>query len=165
MSRGFSQRGFGRLTHRDRSVLRLNTAALPDLIFTVLFFFMVVTHMREVKLRVHYDVPNGTQLEKLVRKSAVSHIYIGPPVREFQFQLGTTPRIQLNDKLADVDEIAAFIKNERDHMTAEDRERMTISIKADYTTPMGMVSDVKNALRKAGALVVNYSSSPSGKHK
>ena len=71
MTRGFSQRGFGRLTRREHTVPRLNTAALPDLIFTVLFFFMIVTHMRDVKLRVHYDVPNGTQLEKLIRKSAV----------------------------------------------------------------------------------------------
>jgi len=165
MTRGFSQRGFGRLTRREHTVPRLNTAALPDLIFTVLFFFMIVTHMRDVKLRVHYDVPNGTQLEKLIRKSAVSFIYIGPPARELQSQLGTAPRIQLNDKIATVEQIAAFIKEEREHMSPEDQERMTVSIKADRSTPMGMVNDVKNALRRSGALVINYSSRPSAKEQ
>ena len=143
----------------------LNLASMPDLIFTVLFFFMIVTHMRTVTLRVHYDVPHGTQLEKLVRKSSVTFIYIGPPARELQSQLGTEPRIQLNDKLADIDQIAAFIKTEREHMSPEDQKRMTVSIKADSSTPMGMVNDVKNALRRAGALVINYSSRPTAKEQ
>ena len=68
-----------------REVPMLNTAALPDLIFTVLFFFITVTHMREVTLKVKYRVPEGTELTSLVKKSAVTYIYIGrlyrPPCR------------------------------------------------------------------------------------
>ena len=42
----------------------LNTASLPDLIFSVLFFFMIVTHMRKETLKVQYRVPQGTELTR-----------------------------------------------------------------------------------------------------
>ena len=142
----------------DRSVPGLNTAALPDLIFTVLFFFMIVTHMRDVELKVQYKVPQGTELEKLTRKSTVSFIYMGPPAKRLQPTMGTATRIQLNDKYATVDDIGRFVEQERSRMSPRDRERMTISIKADRSTDMGVVTDVKQALRRANALVVNYSS-------
>ena len=60
-----------------RSVPQLNTASLPDLIFTVLFFFMVVTHMRQTTIKVEFRMPQGTQLTRLTKKSTVSYIYIG----------------------------------------------------------------------------------------
>lgn len=64
--------------NRDRRQMpQLNTASLPDLIFTVLFFFMVVTHMRTVTLKVSFRVPQGTELTRLTKKTAVSYIYIG----------------------------------------------------------------------------------------
>lgn len=158
MTMHFSRRGFGGFRRRDHEVPRLNTAALPDLIFSVLFFFMIVTHMRDVELKVQYQVPQGTELEKLVRKSAVSYIYIGPPSKEWQPAMGTDTRIQLNDKYADVSDIANYLADERRRMSPADVERQVVSIKADKATDMGIISDVKMAVRRANALVVNYSS-------
>ena len=137
---------------RDHEVPGLNTASLPDLIFTVLFFFMIVTHMREVQVLVKYQTPHGTELEKLTKKSAVSYIYIGEPID------GHAPTaMQLNDKLADTDDIAAYISAERARMTPDDLKKMTVSIRADRHTRMGMITDVKQTLRKVGALKINYS--------
>ena len=164
----FDQDGRGLRMHgrsRDRSVPRLNTAALPDLIFTVLFFFMIVTHMRDVTLKVQYTVPQGTEVEKLKRKSAVAFIYIGPPAKALQPKLGTETRIQLNGKFATVNDIGRFIEEERQQMAPEDRDRMVVSIKADKHTDMGIVNDVKQALRRANALVVNYSSKEEDKEE
>ncbi len=67
-----------------RGMPELNTSSLPDLIFTMLFFFMIVTTMREVTLKVQFQVPQGTELEKLEKKSLVSFIYIGKPLPEFR---------------------------------------------------------------------------------
>lgn len=133
----------------------LNTAALPDLIFTVLFFFMLVTHMRDVELKVRYDVPQGTELEKLTHKSAVSYIYIGKQIGSSD----TLMHIQLNDKIADVKEVKRYVESERSRMSSEEQGRMTVSIKADRQTPLGIVCDVKQELQKAGALKINYSAS------
>ena len=61
----------------ERDVPMLNTSSLPDLIFTVLFFFMIVTHMREVTLKVYYEVPQGTEIQKLGHKASIVQIYVG----------------------------------------------------------------------------------------
>lgn len=62
---------------RRHNVPTLNMASMPDLIFTVLFFFMIVTHMRRDELRVRLEVPQGTEVQKLNNKAAVVNIYIG----------------------------------------------------------------------------------------
>ena len=138
---------------RSRELPELNTASLPDLIFTVLFFFMIVTHMRDVDLQVRYEVPQGTELQKLTHKSAVTYVYIGrvkdAPVDSFY--------IQLNNSLATVDDIKAYVESERSKMSSEDQPRMTVSIKADRDVPFGIISDVKKALQQSFALKVNYS--------
>ena len=138
---------------RSRELPELNTASLPDLIFTVLFFFMIVTQMRDVDLQVRYEVPQGTELQKLTHKSAVTYVYIGrvkdAPVDSFY--------IQLNNSLATVDDIKAYVESERSKMSSEDQPRMTVSIKADRDVPFGIISDVKKALQQSFALKVNYS--------
>ncbi len=131
----------------------LNTAALPDLIFTVLFFFMIVTHMRKVELKVKYQVPAGTELSRLTKKSTVTYIYIGRGVGGSD----TKMRVQLNDKLSEVSDIVDYIVEERKRMSPEDVGKMTVSIKADRQADMGLVTDVKQALRQANALRINYS--------
>ncbi len=143
-------------THR-RQVPGLNTASLPDLIFTVLFFFMIVTHMRKVALKVKYQVPQGTELNRLTKKSTVTYIYIGRPTAEAQGAVGAGTRIQLNDKYADVADVADFVTAERNRMSPEDAQAMIVSIKADRQTDMGTITDVKQALRQANALRINYS--------
>ena len=137
----------------------LNTSSLPDLIFSILFFFMIVTSMREVELKVEFKIPQGTELEKLERKSLVSNIYFGKPSRDYRAKLGLASHIQLNDKLcSDVSHIRQYIQDERESLAERDKPFMKISIKADTNTQMGIITDVKMELRKAWALSIVYSS-------
>ena len=140
-----------------REMPALNTSSLPDLIFTLLFFFMIVTTMREVTLKVQFTLPQGTELEKLEKKSLVTFIYVGEPTQEYRAKMGTESRIQLNDSYAEVDEIQAYVTNERSSMKEEDQPFMTVSLKIDQDTKMGIVTDIKQALRQAYALKINYS--------
>ena len=140
-----------------REMPEMNTSSLPDLIFTILFFFMIVTTMREVTLKVKFTVPAGTELEKLAKKSAVSFIYVGPPTDALRGQFGTGTRIQLNDRYADTREVMDFIAQERQGMT--DQTKQVVSIKADVNTQMGVITDIKEVLRKSYALKLNYSAS------
>ena len=134
----------------------MNTSSLPDLIFTILFFFMIVTTMREVTLKVKFVVPAGTELEKLEKKSAVSFIYVGPPTDQLRAQYGSSTRIQLNDRYAEPSEVMDFIYQERQSMS--DQTAQVVSIKADQRTQMGYITDIKEVLRRSWALKVNYSS-------
>jgi biopolymer transport protein ExbD len=142
---------------KKREMPGLNTAALPDLIFTVLFFFMIVTHMRSVPMKVKYQVPSGTEITKLVKKSTITYIYIG--------KVGEDTRIQLNDKLATVADIEVYVKAERSRMQSEDMKRQVVSIKADRETDMRVITQVKQALRRANAYTINYSATQENKEK
>jgi biopolymer transport protein ExbD len=135
----------------------ISTASLPDIVFMLLFFFMVTTVMREVTLKINVDLPSATEVKKLEKKSLVSYIYIGEPKRPFQGTYGTQSRIQLNDQFATTDDIRDFITSEREQMSENDQKQMTVSLKVDDNTKMGIVTDVKQELRKASALKINYS--------
>lgn len=151
---------------RNHQMPGLNTASLPDLIFTVLFFFMIVTHMRQVRLKVHYRVPQGTELTRLTKKSAVSYVYIGRPVDSATGQARLSHPatvVQLNDKLVTPDELAGYMAEERERMSPEDKRQQVVSIKADLHTPMAVVNEVKLALRQAKTLRVSYSAVAKGK--
>ncbi len=139
----------------SREMPEMNTSSLPDLIFTILFFFMIVTTMREVTLKVKFTVPAGTELEKLEKKSAVSFVYVGPPIDQLRATMGSGTRIQLNDKFAEPAEIMDFVARERSTMS--DQTAQTISLKVDQKTKMGIVTDIKQVLRKSWALKINYS--------
>ncbi|TVR39909.1 MAG: biopolymer transporter ExbD [Bacteroidia bacterium] len=134
---------------------KINTASLPDIIFMLLFFFMVTTVMRETTLFVRTSLPTATEIQQLERRSLVSFIYIGPPLQTTVF--GTEPRIQLYDQFATVADIASFVEAERQATAEAERPLMTTSLKVDRETKMGIVTDVKQELRMVNALRVNYS--------
>lgn len=145
---------FRKMSHE---VPELNTSSLPDLIFSVLFFFMIVTHMRQVTLKVEYRAPQGKELTRLVKKSAVTHIYIGKPTKALQAKYGQQTMIQINDKFVTPEEVMDYVLAEKQRMSPEDQRLMIVSIKADKGTKMGVIMDVKQALRQAKVLRINYS--------
>ncbi|GAA4279933.1 ExbD/TolR family protein [Gaetbulibacter aestuarii] len=133
----------------------VNTAALPDIVFMLLFFFMVATVMRENTLMIQNNLPFADQVEKLDKKDLVMYIYIGKPSQNYK-QYGTEARIQLNDKFADVSDIPAFINAERASKREELVPFLTTALKVDSDANMGIVGDVKQELRKVNALKINY---------
>lgn len=135
----------------------LTTSSLSDIVFMLLFFFMVTTSMRESENKVLVKLPEATETAKLERKDLTSYINIGSPIRSLQAQFGADSRIQLNDSFKTVDDIRDFIAAERDAMSEADRQFMTVSIRADQNTRMGIVTDVKQELRRCSALKIMYS--------
>lgn len=145
----------------NKGVPPISTASLPDVIFMILFFFMTTTSMKETELRVAFTLPEATEIQKLEKKSLVSYIYVGQPTKHLQAQFGTAPRIQLNDTYRTPQDILDFIASERDKLNESDRNAMSVCIKADRYTRMGIITDVKQELRKANALRVTYAASKS----
>ncbi len=135
----------------------ISTASLPDIVFMLLFFFMVTTVMREVTLLVENKKPMATEIKKLEKKNLVTYVYIGKPKKRLQATVGKEPRVQLNDSFARLAEIKPFIIEERTAINEAERPLMTVSIKSDEEVKMGLISDVKQELRKAEALKLNYS--------
>ena len=142
---------------RGLSNPEVSTASLPDIIFMLLFFFMVVTVLRDAEIKVTNNVPSATELTKLERKSLVNYLYIGKPVQRFQATYGTKPRLQLGDKFADIAEIPLYLEKHRSSVPESQRGGISSSLRVDGEVTMGIVTDVKTQLRKAGQLKINYS--------
>lgn len=134
----------------------LNMGSMSDIVFMLLFFFMVITTMRESTLFVKITVPQGTEVSKLEKKSLVSYINVGVPMQQWQGKYGKEPVIQLNDQIADVSDISQFVELERADRNEMDRPNITTAIKADKEVRMGMVSDIKQELRNSGAYKIFY---------
>lgn len=137
----------------------ISTASLPDVIFMILFFFMVSTSMKDQDAKVRVTVPEATEVAKLTNKSLTSYILVGEPIPSLQAQFGTAPRIQLNDSFRSTQDILEFIASERDKLSEIERSQMTVALKADKSTRMGIVTDIKEELRKANALKISYTAS------
>ncbi|MDR0418606.1 MAG: biopolymer transporter ExbD [Prevotellaceae bacterium] len=146
---------FGR--KKSKEMPAISTASLPDVVYMLLFFFMVTTTMKQGEVIVKVIAPEATEWSKLERKSLVSYIYIGEPIRQYQAKFGTESRIQLNDSFRNLIDIRDFIAAEREARSEVDRQFMTTSLKIDQNTRMGIVTDVKQELRKVGALKISYS--------
>lgn len=133
------------------------TAALPDIIFMLLFFFMVTTVLRETTIMVEQKLPKSTQLSKLERKSLVSYVYIGKPKRTAIY--GSQPKIQVNDVFIEVKDVVRFVNQEKDKLSEVERDQITMSMKVDVDAKMGIVTDVQQEFKEANARKVLYSSS------
>jgi biopolymer transport protein ExbD len=140
--------------HKKKKMQAVSTASLPDIVFMLLFFFMVTTVMREQELLVEIRIPDASEIQKLEKKSLVDYINIGTPIDS---RLGTEPVIQLDDALADLSEIEPWLEDNREKRAESEQSQITTSFKVDREVKMKIVTDVKQELRKAQALKINYS--------
>jgi biopolymer transport protein ExbD len=141
---------------KDGDLPAVSTASLPDIVFMLLFFFMTVTTMKDSSLLVQNTLPNASEIKKLEKKDRIIYIYVGKPTQEYQKVFGTEPKIQLNDKFADVNEVGTYILAERAKKPQELQNVLTTALKVDKEANMGLISDIKQELRKVNALKVNY---------
>ena len=130
------------------------TSSMPDVIFMLLFFFMVTTVIRESDILVRQRIPGARELNKLERKSLVSYIYIGKPKKS---DMGTEPRIQLNDAFGEPKDVKLFVEREKSKLIEAERDQITIGLKVDREVKMGIIVDVQQQLKEVNARKILYS--------
>lgn len=133
-----------KLKHRERRIPELSTAALPDLIFTILFFFILVTHLRSVDVKVRYQLPEGEQLTKMKVRNNILQVFVS-----------ADGVVQIGGDVVPMNKIASVVYNQAEQYSAEGNS-LLVSFKADKKTKMSVVTQVKNELRKVAALKINY---------
>ena len=134
----------------------ISTASLPDIVFMLLFFFMVATVMRDNTLMVENKLPAADQVQKLDKKDRVIYIYASKPSSRYKTKYGSQAKIQLNDKFSVVSDVGAYVLAERATKREELQNVLTTALKVDGETNMGLISDIKQELRKVNALKINY---------
>ena len=147
----------GRINKKKKETPEISTASLPDIIFILLFFFMVTTVMRKSDLKLKSNTPQATELTKIKYKQATAYIFIGSPKDEHESVFGSKPRIQLDDAIRPVSAVQKFIKEKYALVPTGLKGQFIVSLRVDKETTMGIVTDVKQELRKADALKINYS--------
>ena len=134
---------------------KISTSSLPDIIFILLFFFMVITVMKDDTVMVRTALPKATELQKMEKKELVKYMFYGYPRNEDRD--GTAPRLQLGDAYADKEDVGEWVNVERSSVPEVKKPALIWSLKADSEVTMGKISDLKQELRKADALKLNYS--------
>lgn len=128
---------------------------MPDVVFMLLFFFMVTTQLRETSINVKQRIPEATQLRKLAKKSLIAYLYIGEPQKVDEH--GKEAKIQANDVFIEPKDIIQWVNNTKAEMDEVDRDQITVSLKVDEQAKRGLIADVETELRKANARKLLYS--------
>ena len=143
-------------SNNKKEVPAVTSSSLSDIVFMLLFFFMVTTQLRETENKVIVKLPVASEVVKLERKDLATYINIGQPTRNLQATYGTDARIQLNDAIKTIEDIRDFIAAERESKDEKDRSMMTTVIKGDMDVRMGIITDIKQELRRCSALKIMY---------
>lgn len=130
------------------------TSSMPDVVFMLLFFFMVTTQLRETSIDVMQRIPQASQLRKLQRKTLVANLYIGEPKKTEQW--GTEPKIQAEDVFIDTKDIILWVNREKDKLAENERDQLTVALKVDAEAKRGIIADIETELRKANARKLLY---------
>jgi biopolymer transport protein ExbD len=131
------------------------TSSMPDVVFMLLFFFMVTTQLRDTSINVKQQIPDATQMRKIMRKSLVSYLYIGAPTKVEQW--GKEPKIQADDVFIEPKDIIQWVNQKKALIDEFERDKITISLKVDEESKRGIIADVETELRKANARKLLYS--------
>ena len=134
-----------RLKKKNKPEAAIPTSSLPDIIFMLLIFFIVVSVLREFTgLKVL--LPEAKKISKLEGKRHVSNIWATKDAI-----------ISVDDQIVDITEIRNIMYDKR---VAD--PQLVVSLKADRQVEMKIISKIHQELREADALKVNYSSKPLG---
>ena len=130
----------------QRSMPEISTASLPDIIFMLLFFFMVVTVMRTNDQQLPIELPQTVENDKVKKID-----------KEVSLQVsGSTEKILVNDQYVSIDNLGSFLELATADIHRADRINIPVYLRVDKGSPMGTVYAVKLALRKVGLRKVNY---------
>jgi len=144
---------------KKKGIPAVNTASLPDIVFMLLFFFMVATVMRETNLLVEQNLPKADQVEKLKKDRSV-FIFAGKPSQQYRDKYGKEGRIQIGDKYTDVSNIGLALSEARGKLIPELQSKVVVALKVDSETNTGLITDIKEELRELNMVKIIYITTP-----
>lgn len=142
--------------NRKKGTPEVSTASLPDIIFTLLFFFMVSAKVKDSTLKISHDMPRAVEAKKLTSDDKVSTIHVGTPLPKYQNIYGTKPVIQLNDQISGVDDIQEWTLRQYQELPYSQRPKYLTNLKIDGAVPYNLVDSIKTELRKSDRRQINY---------
>ncbi|MEJ6491241.1 MAG: biopolymer transporter ExbD [Flavobacteriales bacterium] len=154
-----------------RKVPGVNTSSLPDIVFMLLFFFMVATTSKEVDPTVEVTPPTGvrtTDLTPYKQRSEIDFLYLGKPrnkKRADDFKMGYALSLDnvvtnvVADELYTMNAVGSWKKDKFDQKAARVAvpiEGVITCVKADEGAPTGLIFDIRKQLQDVSGLKIAY---------
>lgn len=138
---------------KNENNVEISTASLPDIVFLLLFFFMVSATIKTKEDKVTIEYPKAMALSQVDQKSLIREISIGVPKNN---RFGKEPSIDVDGKIIDVDAVAQWAVEQQETLPEVQRDQMIVMLKADAHVTMGMISDIQEKLKEVNARKVLF---------
>ena len=138
-----------RIPRKAKMKVAINTTALPDIIFMLLFFFMVTTVIQDASLNemIMAEAYNTTAVTK--GDEDVLEVFLK--------RIGDKDLIQINDEGEyDFEDHAMILKNRIEKMRGQGYFLDKANLYVDASLNMGSVNKVKSVLRDENILKLKY---------
>jgi biopolymer transport protein ExbD len=136
----------------------ISTAALPDIVFMLLFFFMVTAKFKNKEEKVVIQIPNATESTIFEKNTTTFYYWIGKPKDQ---AAGKDYRLQMDDAIvSNLGEVRQFLLSKRLNEPFTEiwlTEDLINYMSIDEDAPMVLVRGVQEELRESDALTVQYS--------
>ena len=138
------------LKTKPRKMPEVSAASLPDIVFMLLFFFMVSTVMQDEKPKVKVLRPTAQEVEKIEERDLCATILVG------YTDDNNVPQIQADDQMIEVNQVGRFIQEKRSNLPESLSPKFITIIKADKDLPMEIITQIKEELKKVQAFKIQY---------
>lgn len=141
--------------NKKRKGPAISTASLPDIVFMLLFFFMVTSVSKEKESELRIEKPSAQAVTKLDKTKTIFNYFIGIPKNP---KYGRNHRVQLDDALvSNMSEIANYLSDKKQEYKEIWNKEVFNNFKVDKKSEMRIVKGVQDELRSQDALKVIYS--------
>lgn len=135
----------------------LSTAALPDIVFILLFFFMTTAAFKDSDVQVQNELPSASELEALERSEKVISLWIGRPLNSVDDAVAV---IQLDDAFVPVESLETAVMNKINALPEDLKPGAEVLVKVDQGVKLSVVQDVKKRLSAVSVRKVHYVALP-----
>ncbi|WP_109830241.1 ExbD/TolR family protein [Reichenbachiella versicolor] len=142
-----------KLRKTSKSVAEISTASMPDIVFLLLFFFMVSATIKREDNQLDVSVPQAHAVTQVNKKFLVKELHIGYPT---DLNQGSTPKILNGKQILQLSNISQWIQEQRSTLDEVYHDQMIIMLKADKNVDMGIIGDIQTELRKNNARKVMF---------
>ncbi|MDX1445954.1 biopolymer transporter ExbD [Lishizhenia sp.] len=154
--------------NEGKSAPAINTSSLPDIVFMLLFFFMVATTTKDIDPMVRINNATGVGLTDLTpykQRSEVDFVYLGKPIVGDASKFDKGVAVQYDGILGNIDKIDEWKSDKYSQKPkgfATPKEKVVTCFKVDEQVPVGILFDAKKELQNADFNTIAYHAAERG---
>lgn len=131
----------------------ISTASMPDIVFLLLFFFMVSATIKTNEDQLKVNIPTAHAISQVKKKFLIKELHVGFPK---DIKLGTSARISAEGQIIELSQITQWVQQQKASLGELYKDQMIVLLRADEDVEMGLIGDVQTELRRSNARKVLF---------